>query len=361
MQLFEDRRNLHRIPELGRELPKTTQYLQNSLKNLSCRVFAPVPGALCAFFDVGAKESIAFRADMDALPVEEKTGLPFASNYEGAMHACGHDGHMAILLELARRLNRLPADKNVLLIFQPDEEGSGGAKDICQSGLLEECRVQAIFGLHLWPGLEKGKLYSRKGEMMSRSCEVTVTFTGKSAHIGKAEDAIDALAACAAFYTQAVQMERSLPSNVFRLLKFGKMRAGSVRNVIADSARLEGSLRTFDDGVYEMLKENLRAIAAIVEKTTGCAAEVAVSEGYPAVCNAEEVWEKVNERIPVCHLERPTIITEDFSWYQRYVPGMFFFLGLGDTPALHASKFDFDEEVLLSGADLFEKLAREYE
>ena len=128
MQLFEDRQALHRIPELDRALPKTMEYLQNSLSGLKCRVFSPMEGALCAWFDFGAKTAIAFRSDADALPIQEQTKLPYASCHSGRMHACGHDGHMAILLELARRLNEAEnMEHNILLVFQPAEETTGGA------------------------------------------------------------------------------------------------------------------------------------------------------------------------------------------------------------------------------------------
>ena len=360
MQLYEDRRALHRIPEVSLCLPKTARYVTESLKQLSCRVFSPIESAVCAFFDFGAAETIAFRSDMDALPGEEKSGLPFASTHPGRMHACGHDGHMAMLLELARRLEKMTLRVNVLLIFQPGEEGPGGAKPICDTGLLEEYHVSAIFGLHLWPGLEKGCLYSRKGSMMSRSCEVDLTVCGKAAHVGKSWEGLDALAACAAFYTRAVAMERAMDPAIFRLLKFGHMEAGTVRNIIAESARLEGTLRTFDDGVFEQMHQNMQQIAVQVQEETGCALRLHLSEGYPAVYNDEKLYEKIEKILPVRELAQPNLITEDFSWYQRRVAGVFFFLGLGETPALHATNFDFDEAVLEQGVALLEKIAVNY-
>jgi hippurate hydrolase len=192
MQIIHDRRALHRIPELDRDLPKTLSYLQSGLEKLNCRVFSPMPGALCAYFDFGAKDAIAFRSDADALPIRENTGAEFASAHPGRMHACGHDGHMAILLELARRLNekeKLP--HNVLLVFQPAEETTGGAKELCATGVFKEYHVKAIFGLHLWPGLTAGEIFSRRQEMMSRSCEVKVEILGKSAHIALVQRRLD--------------------------------------------------------------------------------------------------------------------------------------------------------------------------
>ena len=361
MQIFADRYALHRIPELQLDLPKTKAYLENALASLSCRVFCPCNSALCAFFDFGAAETLAFRADMDALPISEKTGADYASTHPGIMHACGHDGHMAILLELARRLNqkeKLP--HNVLLIFQPGEESPGGAKPICDTGVLEEHHVKAVFGLHLWPGLEKGKVFSRRQELMARASEVTLDIYGKSAHIAKAAEGIDSLMAGAEFYTRAMEMERQVPEGIFRLLKFGKFHSGTVRNALSAHTHVEGSLRAFQDEVFESMAGHLRDIAADVEAKYGCTVNLHLADGYPAVLNDDAVFDAVSHCHPVEELAEPCMTAEDFAWYQKHVPGVFFFLGLGDTPALHADTFDFDETVLLQGADFFENLTENY-
>ena len=361
MQIFTDRHALHQIPELDRSLPKTMDYLQKSLNRLSCRVFSPVEGSLGAFFDFGRETAIAFRADADALPIEEKTGAPYASRHPGQMHACGHDGHMAILLELARRLDEkenLP--HNVLLVFQSAEETTGGARDICETGVFKEYNVQAIFGLHLWPGLPAGVVYSRKNELMARSCEVTIDIYGKSAHIAKASEGIDALMAGAELYRRAMEMEAALPEAVFRLLKFGKFHSGTVRNALSAHTHMEGSLRAFQDEIFQGLAQGLRDIGKDVEKETGCTVRLHLSDGYPAVLNPEALYHRVRSCTAFAELDAPAMTAEDFSWYQRYVPGMFFFLGLGDTPALHADTFDFDERILLKGADFFESLAEKF-
>ncbi|MBP3684453.1 MAG: amidohydrolase [Oscillospiraceae bacterium] len=360
MQIYADRHALHRIPELHKELPETLAYLKNTLSGLKCRVFSPCEGALCAFFDFGKESTLAFRADMDALPIAEKTGAEYASRHEGRMHACGHDGHMAVLLELARRISAKTVLKhNILLVFQPAEETTGGAKDICDSGVFAHFNVEAIFGLHLWPGLEKGKIFSRKRELMARSCEVTVDIYGKSAHIAKAAEGIDALMAGAEFYTRAMELERSLPDGVFRLLKFGKFHSGTVRNALSAHTHLEGSLRAFQDETFDYLAEGLHTIAEEVEGRYGCRVQLHYSDGYPAVMNPELLFDRMAETVPFETLDEPCMTAEDFSWYQRYIPGMFFFLGLGDTPALHADTFDFDESVLIKGAQFFEKIAEE--
>ena len=361
MQIFADRHALHRIPELDRDLPETLAYLKGALSGLGCRVFSPMEGSLCAWFDFGQEESIAFRADIDALPIAEKTGASYASLHPGKMHACGHDGHAAIALELARRLSRkgsLP--HNVLILFQPAEETTGGAKDLCDTGIFGEYKVKAIFGLHLWPGLEAGTVASRKNELMARSCEVTIDVYGRSAHIAKAREGVDALMAGTEIYRRAAAMENALPEDIFRLLKFGKFHSGTVRNALSAHTHMEGSLRAFQDEVFDSLANGLKDICRAVEAEFGCTVALHLNSGYPAVMNPEDLYLRAARAVPFAQLEGPSMTAEDFSWYQRYLPGMFFFLGLGDTPALHADTFDFDESILLKGADFFEKLAEKF-
>ena len=358
IRIIENRRALHQIPELDRDLTLTEAYLRSELEGLGCRLFSPIEGALCAWFDFGCESAIAFRADMDALPIEEKTGAPYRSRHAGAMHACGHDGHMAIALELARRLSkRKHLSRNILLVFQPAEEATGGAKPICDTGIFSDYRVEAIFGLHLWPGLEKGRIFSRPGPMMSRSAELDVDIFGKSAHIGRSWEGVDATEAACSFLQRAYELERSVPADIPRLLKFGHLQSGTVRNALSAHARLEGGLRAFSDEVFFGLRDRLLQIAAEVESQFGCTVKLHTSNGYPAIHNPQSLHDRIFSIAPFEYLEEPSMTTEDFSWYQRYIPGMFFFLGLGENPALHSNVFDFDESVLNIGADFFEKIA----
>ena len=359
MQVIEYRRALHRIPELDRELPETLTYLRSVLEPLGCALFSPIPGALCAFFDFGKADAIAFRSDADALPIQEQTGLPFASTHPGKMHACGHDGHMSMVLDLAVWLDSQKDLKhNVLLIFQPAEETTGGAKDLCQSGVFEQYNVKCLFGLHLWPALPAGVVASRKKEMMSRSCEVSVTITGRSSHIAKAEEGLDALAAGVELYRRAVALEKELSPDIYRLLKFGRMESGTVRNAVSGKTVLLGSLRAFQDEVFFGLQEGLRAIGRDIEKETGCTVDVHANDGYPAVWNPDELFDRVrNAGVDFEILDKPVMISEDFSWYQRHLPALFFFLGCGPAPALHADDFTFDESILTVGADFWKQIA----
>ncbi len=356
MQIIEDRRRLHQIPELDRNLPQTLAYLRGALAGQT--LFSPTEDSLCVFFDFGGRSTLAFRADMDALPIQEKTGLPFASVHPGKMHACGHDGHMAMLLELARRLSAVPVKgRNILLIFQPAEETTGGAKAICDSGVLADYGVEAIFGMHLWPGLPAGAVYSRMGPMMSRSCEVTVEITGKSAHIARASEGLDALAAGVDFYTRVRKASEEIGE--YHVLRFGQMESGTVRNAVSGATVLRGTMRSFSDETFTALRQALHDAAGQTAQATRCGVQVHTGEGYPAVNNPPSLYDRVKQAASFSILPKPSLITEDFSWYQRYVPGMFFFLGTGDTPALHAAEFTFDETILTKGADFWETLARE--
>ena len=362
MQIITDRRALHRIPELGLALPETMAYLEKSLAGLNCRVFSPMESALCAWFDFGREDAIAFRADCDALPIAEAKDSEYISRHPGCMHACGHDGHMAILLELARRLSeKRELPHNVLLIFQPGEETPGGAEPLCDTGILAQYAVKAVFGLHLWPGLEAGVVHTRANELMARASEVNVDIYGKSAHIAKADQGVDAVAAGAEFYRRAVAMEQALPREIFRLLKFGKFLSGTARNALSDHTRMEGSLRAFQDDVFESLRDGLYRIASQLEAEMGCRVEISIASGYPAVLNPEALVEQVGRIAPIRLLPEPWMTAEDFSFYGKYCDAMFCFLGLGDTPALHAADFDFDESILTKGADFFEKLAEEFQ
>ena len=347
--LSQHRIALHRIPELGCRLPETAAYLRGVLSGLPCRVFSPWESAVCAFFDYGRPETAAFRSDMDALPLQETSGLPFASCHAGKLHACGHDGHMSILLGLAEHLSRvrLRPERNVLLIFEPAEETTGGAKSLCESGLLEEYHVTRIYGLHLWPELPRGTVASRAGGMMARSCELTAEITGKAIHIARYREGHDALLAGARFLEAAYALAEGRPC----LLRFGQMHSGSARNAVSGHTRMEGTLRCFDDVLFSELWDGLEGLAEKLSAETGCPIRLSRSEGYPPVTNDAALLAQARKRFPIAQAE-PTFITEDFSEYQRRVPGVFFLLGTGG-PALHTPEFDFDMSVLDTGLALF--------
>lgn len=351
--LTKFRRDLHRIPELDWNLPQTAAYLRSVLAPLGCRVFSPVGDAVCAFFDFGFSEAVAFRSDMDALPISEANSLPFASQNAGQMHACGHDGHMAILLGLAVKLAQgaLRPKRNVLLIFQPAEETTGGALKLCQTGLFAQYRVSRVFGLHLWPDLPAGVIASGEGGFFARSSEVTAQFFGKSAHIARASEGCDALEIAAQFLLRSYALAAGRPC----VLRFGKLVSGTVRNALSGHSLLEGSLRCLDDALFAQLKDALTALADECSRQSGCRVALSFSTGYPPVTNDAALLREARALFPVESVG-PSFTTDDFSEYQRCAPGVYFLLGTGGGAPLHSPHFSFDESVLEKGLALFSAL-----
>ncbi len=388
------RRDLHRIPELGFELPQTIAYVTRSLEKTrdrivakhgekACTVFSPCKSTVCMFFNRESTHTTAIRSDMDALPVTEATMTPYSSQHAGRMHACGHDGHMSMVLGLAHWLascfDELP--RNVLLVFQPAEEVTGGARIICESGVFEHYNTDRIFGFHLWPDLPAGQIASRPGALLAAANEVTATFYGKSSHIAKASEGADALDACVRFcqdsYAYIAQREMEEPC----LLKFGRMEAGTVRNAIASHAVIEGSLRTFSTQMGQRCRRELSELAQRRANEAGCTCEVCFSDGYPPVINDAQLYEmaactlaeadKMQEKthrnenatlsnptpaLAPVELPAPLLIAEDFSFYQRHLPGVFLLLGTGTGIPLHADTFDFDESILRQGLSAYKVL-----
>lgn len=351
--LTQYRRDLHQIPETDFDLPETLAYIRRVLEQYPCTLFSPCESTLCAYFDAGKPHTAAFRADMDALPIAERSGCDYASRHEGKMHACGHDGHMAMVLALAGRvsevLDKLP--RNVLLVFQPAEETTGGAKLVCDSGVFEEYHCDRIFGWHLWPDLPAGAIASRPGPLLARSSEVTVTVTGKSSHVAKPHEGRDALYAASAFLCESYRrMELLGRAKEPRLLKFGKLTSGQARNAISDSSLLLGTLRVYSDEMFNAAEAMLRDLANTLERETGCSFTIAFSAGYPPVRNDQALFEQARTALAELQvLDEPLMISEDFSFYQQQLPGLFLLLGTGTGIPLHADTFDFDESVLAAG------------
>ena len=353
------RRHFHKYPETGDDTVLTAAYIEDILKSTGCEITKPIPNSVCGIFDFGKEETVAFRADMDALPVEEKTGLEFSSATSGVMHACGHDGHMAILLGFVDKLEKLTKEpkRNLLVIFQPAEETTGGAKRICDTGIFEKYNVTRVFAYHIMPDIPMGKLASRPGALMAKSCEVTLDFKGVSAHIGKASEGRDALFAAVRFVSESyICVEKEMSDVEFKLLKFGKLTSGSARNAISDNSHIEGSIRCYSQEDFVRLKDIVRRTAEKIETETGVVITPHFSEGYLPVYNDKKLFEKVSGALDVAVLDEPKMTAEDFSYYQEKAPGVFLFLGSGSGIPLHSDMYDFDEAVLEIGVNGYEKL-----
>lgn len=352
------RRDLHRIPELDRDLFETKEYILKVLGAYNCTVTEHCGTGLCAFFDKGGEETIAFRADMDALPIREASDRPYRSAFEGRMHACGHDGHMAMLLALADYVSEHRLDCNILLVFQPSEETVGGAEEICQSGIFKQHRTRAVFGIHLWPFAPAGDILTKPGAFMSGFRKIEVEVRGKAAHATEPERGVNALlAACSfvdAIYADHGAMEQAARCREERtLLCVGKMKSGSALNIISDRANLEGAIRAFDDERLTRVQDMVEKAAEKIAAKTKAQFAIRWTEGYPVVQNDPGLYEKLRQAVDFTQLEEPVLISEDFAFYGREAPSLMFLLGTGTDIPLHSDNFDFDERILLEGLKLY--------
>ena len=359
------RRALHRIPEPGHEEVRTQAYVMSALSALSPDALSPCAGTgVRAVFRGQGGRTVAFRADMDALPVQEPAGCGFESEHPGMMHACGHDGHMACLLTLAEliasRRQMLPGD--VTLLFQPAEETDGGARLMIADGALEDPHVEAVYGMHLMPDVPLGRVGTGEGPLMAQTSEIDVVIEGRASHGAMPHLGADALCAAGHFacLVQAGLSRRTDPT-VPALVTFGRMCAGTQRNVLAAQAVLEGVVRTLSDDAYARVRALLEDCMRATEAAFGVACTLEERTFYPCVVNDPTETARVRALLGDAYVpQRPRMTAEDFSFYQRERPGVFVMCGCGDaahTAPLHASGFGFDERALLYGVELFARLA----
>lgn len=359
------RRALHRIPEVGYTETKTQAYLLEQLKALApddLRVFAKT-GVRAVFKGNGEGRVVAFRSDIDALPVAEQTGACYASEHPGFMHACGHDGHMANLLTfaelIAAKRNELVDD--VVLLFQPAEETIGGAKPMIDEGALKNPDVDVVYGMHLMPDVPKGKIASCAGPIMAQTCEMDFVIHGVSAHGATPHLGVDAITAMAHLLTLfQTSVARCVDPCQQALITIGKVEAGTQRNILASTAKLEGIVRTFSNQVYDALEMRIRDDIRGVEAAFGVKVDFIKKVFYPCVENDLAEFERVKAAAGERFVPAKARMTaEDFSYYQLSVPGVFVFCGCMDekyNSPLHASTFDFDEEALIPALELFANL-----
>lgn len=368
-ELRQIRRDLHKIPELGLKEYKTSAYIREKLEGFGITELETwlETGVVAVIRGKGKKEAVAFRADMDALPVTEQTGCDFTSEHVGCMHACGHDGHVTVLLGFAKYLqeHKDELENDVVLIFQPAEEGPGGAQLLVDAGLFEKHPVRCIIGCHIFPQVPQGKVACRKGAMMARNGEVDVHIYGGSAHGAQPQLGHDAVLAAGAVITG---LHTILSRNVSPLdsgvLTFGAIHGGEACNIIAKEVKLEGTMRAFSDEAYETMTKRVQEVASGIAAGYGCKGEAVFRHMYRVVDNDPKLVELLQEVAGDAYEETPPyMLAEDFSLYLQKVPGMFFFLGSGNaekgyTHSLHSAQFQFDEEILALGVETYAKLLK---
>ena len=345
--LIEDYKNLHKIPEEGFKEFKTHKYIKESLEKLNCIIFELNPTGLIAFFNFNYHSTIAFRCELDGLPITETTNLDYKSTHKGFMHACGHDGHMAILLEFARRIKDIKCKKNICLIFQPSEEKYGGANFVIESPEYKSLNIKEVYGLHLWPGIKKGNVASRNGVIMAASNEIDIKIIGKSTHIANYKEGIDAIKISSLFLNEIREYDI--------LFNCGKISSEGARNIICKEINLECSMRTLNNSKRKEFLKYLNVLSVKYTNLHNVNIYISSNRFTPSLTNSTRLFNKC--RCFIDDVIEPVYQSEDFSFYSENCETLFFFLGIGNTSLLHESDFNFDLSVLEKGVRLFEMIA----
>jgi amidohydrolase len=373
-ELVNWRRRLHRMPELGFEVHRTAAFVVERLEQLGIEVRTGlaetgVVGILRAENPAGP--AVLLRADMDALPIQEVAGREYGSEVDGCMHACGHDGHTAMLLGAATLLSERRAElgRDVLLCFQPAEEGGGGGKRMIDEGLLSIVETGSVYGLHLWSGFPAGTVHVRPGAAMAAQDEFLARIIGRGGHAAMPQHTIDPIVA-AASAVGALQsiVSRNVDPLRAGVVSVGRFQAGSACNIIPDEVEIEGTLRAFCPETREILRKRVGEVLRGCAEAHGCTVELDLQYGYPAVVNDGRAVEIVREIAGsmlgadrVSEAE-PMACAEDFAYFLEERPGAFVFLGSrnearGIDAPHHTPRFDIDEEALPVGAELLARLA----
>ena len=370
-EITEWRRDLHENPEILYDLPRTTALVEEKLRAFGCDEVVPGVGRSGVIGVIKGKSDskgrvIGLRADMDALPMDEKTGLPYASKTAGKMHACGHDGHTAMLLGAAKYLSESRNfDGTVVLIFQPAEEGGAGGKAMVDDGMMERWGIQEVYGMHNEPGLPVGEFGVSPGPIMAAADEIEIVIRGRGGHAAQPHNVIDPVpAACAtvmALQTVASRNVDPIKSVVVSICVMTTESAAT--NVIDDSVRLAGTIRTLDEEVRDMAEVRIIEIVNATAAAYGCTAQIHYERGYPVTVNHEEnaeiaaeVARAVAGDSKVRYGHPPRMGAEDFSYMLRARPGAFINVGNGDSAKVHHPEYNFNDEAIPYGCSFFAEL-----
>lgn len=381
-ELQRIRRDIHAHPELQFEETHTAELVASKLSEWNIPVLRGLgkTGVVGIIKNGTSPRSIGLRADMDALPVQESNTFAHASRHAGKMHACGHDGHVGMLLGAAHHLSRhRNFDGTVYLIFQPAEEGGGGAKQMMDDGLFAQCPMDAVFAMHNWPGMPAGTFGVRSGPMMASSNEFEVTVVGKGAHAAQPYKGIDPIMA-------AIQIAQAWQTIITRnrnpvdaaVLSITQIHAGSATNVIPDQATLIGTVRTFTVDMLDVIEQRMHDIARHTAAAFGAQIEFRFKRNYPPLINHEketrfaiEVMRSIVGEDKVDAQTEPTMGAEDFAFMLQEKPGCYVFIGNGEGDHraeghglgpcnLHNASYDFNDDLLPLGATYWVRLAEAY-
>lgn len=365
------RRTIHANPELLYDLPKTTAFVESQLHDMGCDEVVTGIGR-CGIVGVirgksdTAGRCVGLRADMDALPMDEKTGVPYSSQTAGKMHACGHDGHTAMLLGAAKYLAETRNfDGTVCVIFQPAEEGGAGGKAMVDDGMMDRFGIKEVYGMHNEPGLPIGEFGVSPGPIMAAADEFEVTIIGKGGHAAQPHNVIDpSPAACTAVMAlQTVASRNTDPLKQIVVSVCTIKTSSEAHNVIPASVLLRGTVRTLEEGVRDMAEVRVIEILQSTAAAYGCTADITYKRGYPVTVNHEEnaliaaeVAEAVAGQGRVHYGRPPRMGAEDFSYMLLARPGAFINIGNGDSHKVHHPEYNFNDEAIPYGCSFFAEL-----
>ncbi|MCX7888314.1 MAG: M20 family metallopeptidase [Rhodobacteraceae bacterium] len=364
------RRDFHEHPELLFDVHRTAGRVAGLLRDFGCDEVVEgigrtgVVGVIRGRTDT-RRRVIGLRADMDALPILEATGLPYASRTPGRMHACGHDGHTAMLLGAAKYLCETRAfDGTVVLIFQPAEEGGGGGREMVADGVLDRWAVQEVYGMHNMPGIPVGHFAIRPGAMMASADQFDVVVTGKGGHAARPHDAVDTTLVAShivvALQSIASRNVDPLKQAVVSVCSF--LTGSDAYNVIPQTVRLKGTVRAMDPKVQDLLEARIRSVCEHTALVFGATADVDYRRGYPVTMNTPEntAYAAAVARAISPHVDEdtaPLMGAEDFSFMLNERPGAYIFTGNGDTAMVHHPAYNFDDAVIPFGASWYAGMA----
>ncbi len=358
-EISEWRRDLHEHPEILFETHRTSATVAEKLRAFGCDEVVEGLGRTGVVGLIKGKAkgtTIGLRADMDALPIHEATGLEYASKTPGAMHACGHDGHTAMLLGAAKYLaetRQFAGD--VLVIFQPAEEGGGGGDEMVKDGILERWNVSEVYGMHNWPGLELGKFAIRPGPFFAAADQFTITLTGKGAHAAKPHDGIDTtvMASHVVIALQSIVARNLDPVKQAVLSVTSFETSSKAHNVIPQSVTLLGTVRTLDPEVQDMVQERLTQVAQTTAQAFGGVADVHYHRGYPVMVNSDEQTEfaaDVAKSVSGQCDDAPLVMGgEDFAYFLNARPGAYILVGNGEGASVHHPEYNFNDDAIPAG------------
>ncbi len=369
-ELVEIRHHLHRIPEIGLSEFKTSDFIAAQLEKWGFEITRGLgkTGIVATLRAGNSNRAIGFRADFDALPMQEETHLPYASQHPGAMHACGHDGHTSMLLGAAWALsNDKSFSGTVHFIFQPAEENFGGGKLMIEDGLFERFPCDQVFALHNWPGIPAGTFTTRAGPIAASIDVVTLTVKGKGGHGAQPELTVDPVVVGSSI-VMALQtlVARNISPHQPAVVTVGAFLSGSASNIIPDTAVLEISMRAMNPKVREEIRERVEQVATLQAKSYGADISFDWQVGYPATINDRQAVDVARSTIirrfgedAFKELDFPLMGSEDFSFLLEKVPGAYVLIGNGDSAGLHTTTYDFNDDILHQGAMYFYHLAKD--